>query len=107
MRELEAWLHGQNGGIRTYLDFQRRCSELGQQDPALAAFYLLLGTAAGRFVAFYDGEPLPVDVAQTSLARLRDLVARSINGWFGSAEQQLAILNDIATTDLTAEVTAA
>jgi len=104
MRELEAWLHGQNGGIRTYVDFQRRCSELGRQDPALAAFYSLLGTAAARFVAFYDGEPLPVDVAQTSLAQLRDLVARSVNGWLGTAEQKLAILNDIANTDLTAEV---
>lgn len=101
MENLESWLREQSGGIATYEEFQRKCSELLRADSQHGAIYVLLSAAAARFVIFYDGLPLPVDVAQSSIAALRRLVAAGQSALAGSDAEQLAFLNRLALVDLT------
>lgn len=100
MDELREWLKSQNGGLGTYLDFQQKSSQLVSLDDRHAALYQLLSAAAGRFIAIYDGMPLPTGVAAEALARLRSLVDAASASAARSAEEQLQVLNQIARTDL-------
>ncbi|MET3927868.1 hypothetical protein [Devosia sp. 2618] len=102
MENLESWLLEQSGGIGTYIEFQRKCSELQRTDDQHSALYVLLNAAAARFVSFYDGMPLPVDLAQASITVLRQLVASGQSALAGSDADQLAFLNQLALVDLTA-----
>ena len=102
MEELSIWLEEQNGGMRTYLDFQQKVSRLSKSDASNGALYALMGLVAQRFYQAYDGEPLPVDAANEALARLRSIVADARRAMQSSAQDQLRLLNELAGLELVA-----
>ena len=102
MEELSIWLEEQNGGMRTYLDFQQKVSILSKSDASNGALYALMGLVAQRFYQAYDGEPLPVDAANEALARLRSIVADARRAMQSSAQDQLQLLNELAGLELVA-----
>lgn len=102
MEELSIWLEDQNGGMRTYLEFQQKVSILSKNDASNGALYALIGLVAQRFYQAYDGEPLPVDAANEALARLRSIVADARRAMQSSAEDQLRLLNELAGLELAA-----
>ena len=102
MEELSIWLEEQNGGMRTYLEFQQKVSILSKNDASNGALYALMGLVAQRFYQAYDGEPLPVDAANEALARLRSIVADARQAMQSSAQDQLRLLNELAGLELVA-----
>lgn len=100
MEELSIWLEDQNGGMRTYLEFQQKVSILSKRDASNSALYALMGLVAQRFYQAYDGEPLPVDAANEALARLRAVVADARQAMQASAQDQLRLLNELAGLEL-------
>jgi hypothetical protein len=102
MEELSIWLEEQNGGMRTYLEFQQKVSLLSKRDASNSALYALMGLIAQRFYQAYDGEPLPVDAANEALARLRSIVANARQAMQSSAQDQLRLLNELAGLELVA-----
>ena len=102
MEELSIWLEDQNGGMRTYLEFQQKVSILSKRDASNSALYALMGLVAQRFYQAYDGEPLPVDAANEALARLRAVVADARQAMQASAQDQLGLLNELAGLELVA-----
>lgn len=100
MDELLAWLEHQNGGVRTYIEFQQRAARLASEQGEYAAFFQLLSALSGRFASSYDGMPLPVDVANKALLQLTNLANTAAYTMKRPPEEQLRLLNEIAQTDL-------
>lgn len=100
MDELLAWLEHQNGGLRTYIEFQQRAARLASEQSEYAAFFQLLSALSGRFASSYDGMPLPVDVANKTLLQLINLAKAAACTMTLPPEEQLRLLNKIAQTDL-------
>lgn len=100
MEELSTWLKDQNGGMRTYLEFQQKVSLLSKRDASNSALYALMGLVAQRFYQAYDGEPLPVDAANEALARLRTVVVDATRAMQSNAQDQLRLLNELAGLEL-------
>ena len=100
MDELLTWLKPQPNGLRTYKAFQQKLLALAGEDRAHAALYQLLAAQAGHFIEHYEERPLPADVADSALHRLTALVEKASASLKGSAADQLAVLNEIAATEL-------
>src|SRR5215218_4196947 len=100
MDELLAWLKHQNGGLRTYIDFQQRAARLASEQGDHAALFLLLSSLSGRFATSYDGMPLPVEVANKALSRLTSLAETAAARMKRGPDEQLRLLNQIAQADL-------
>ena len=100
MDELLNWLKPQPNGLRTYKAFQQKVVALAAADRAHAAFYQLLAALAGHFIERYEENPLPVDVADTALSRLVATVDKAAKSLKGSPADQLAVLNEIAASEL-------
>lgn len=100
MEELSIWLNDQNGGMRTYLEFQQKVSILSKSDASNRALYALMGLVAQRFFQAYEGEPLPVDAAQEAFARLRTVVADATEVMKSDGQEQLRLLNELAGLEL-------
>src|SRR5215218_292012 len=100
MDELLAWLKHQNGGLRTYVDFQQRAARLASEQGEHAALFLLLSSLSGRFATSYDGMPLPVDIANKGLTSLTGHVEKAAAAMKRGADDQLRLLNEIAQADL-------
>src|SRR5450631_3491692 len=93
---LRDWLAGQHPGLRTYRCFRDKALELGATDAEHRALYRLLSNLAGHYVATFDEEPLPVDVATRAFDTFLDLIEEGDRSMGAPAEQQLAALNRIA-----------
>jgi hypothetical protein len=100
MDELVAWLKHQNGGLRTYIDFQQRTARLASEQTEHAALFSLLSSLSGRFATSYDGMPLPVEVANKALSRLTTLAETAVTTMKRGPEERLRLLNEIAQADL-------
>lgn len=100
MHDLYAWLEDQNGGIRTYAEFHQKAQHMAREDAANAAILALLGRVAARFVARYEGEPLPVDNASAAFAEFKEVVAKAANLSSNSSSERLDFANMVATFDL-------
>lgn len=100
MDELLDWLRQQNAGVRVFSQFCEKALALRAKDPQHAALARLLASVAGNFSESYFGEPLELDVAQRALARLTDLVEKAVQANSAGLPQQIAVLNQIAITDL-------
>jgi hypothetical protein len=100
MDELVAWLKHQNGGLRTYVEFQQRAARLASEQAENAAMFHLLSALSGRFASSYDGMPLPVELANKALGQLTALAERASTTTKRSPEDQLRLLNEIAQADL-------
>jgi hypothetical protein len=105
VEELHDWLTEQSGGLRTYLEFQKKSLALARTDTANASILSLLGNAAGRFAARFEGQPLSVDAAETAISRLRSLVAEARLIQQADAPAKMRFANKVALTDLVNEGT--
>ena len=100
MNELLEWLRAQNGGVRTYYEFQSKALALRDQDPENAGLMRLLADLAARFADAHDGQPLSVPVANEALARLMFYVEKAARTKDGSLAERLALLNEIGRAEL-------
>jgi hypothetical protein len=100
LTDLRNWLAGQHPGLRTYKSFQEKALQLCATDVEHRALYRLLANLAGHYVATFDEEPLPVDVANHAYETFLDLVEEGDRSIGASAERQLAALNRIASAEL-------
>jgi hypothetical protein len=98
LRDLRDWLAGQHPGLRTYKCFREKA--LSVTDAEHRALYRLLADLAGHYVAAFDEEPLPVDIAKRAYDTFLDLIEEGDRSIGASAEQQLAALNRIAAAEL-------
>lgn len=100
MHALDSWLKSQPAGFGTFVGVQQQLlSELEKGDDH-AAFYRVLADRVGRFVDYYDGEPLEAHVAEAALTQLKAMVARANVAWAGTPDERLKALNDLARADL-------
>jgi hypothetical protein len=99
MGELLSWLKLQNGGVRTFREFQRKSLALAANEPDHAALLRLLGDLAGRFADAYDGCPLPADVGVCALARLAGLLEKAAE-FESAAPGYLPVLNEAGLAEL-------
>lgn len=100
MDELLEWLKNQNGGVGTYIEFEKRALALLSHQPEHAALIRLLADMADRFISAYDGEPLSLDVADRALEKLISLVERGISAEAGSSAERIASLNAVGRAEL-------
>jgi hypothetical protein len=100
LSDLRDWLAGQHPGLRTYKSFREKALQLCATDAQHRALYRLLANLAGHYVATFDEEPLPVDVASHAYDVFLDLVEQGDRSIDASVEQQLATLNRIAVAEL-------
>lgn len=100
MEELVQWLKAQHKGLRTYRVFQQKVLELGVQDREQYALYYLLSALAGRFIEAFEDSPLTLDVTDSAHKRLVAITEKASQFPRMSSDQRLAILNEIAVTDL-------
>jgi hypothetical protein len=100
LTDLRDWLAGQHPGLRTYKSFQEKALQLCATDVEHRALYRLLANLAGHYVATFDEEPLPVDVAKHAYETFLDLVEEGDRSIGETAERQLAALNRIASAEL-------
>ena len=100
MNELHTWLSTQHNGLKTYNAFQSKVLELAKEQQQNAALLNLLAMLAERFISSYDESPLPVEVADRAFARLKQLVQKSIEWERVPDADKIALLNEIARTEL-------
>jgi hypothetical protein len=100
LKELQNWLSTQHNGLKTYNAFQSKVLKLAAEQPQNAALLHLLAMLAERFVSYYDESPLPVDVADRAFANLKQLVQKSAEWERTSDDGRIALLNEIARTEL-------
>lgn len=100
MNDLSEWLEQQNGGIRTYTEFQRKAYVLARENSADAALLALLGGVAARFAARFEGEPLSVDDAAEAITQFKRILHKAITVAAGNVTEKMDFANDIATYDL-------
>ena len=102
MNELLDWLRLQKGGVGTYTQFCQKALALRASQPEHAALARRLADLAGRFADAYEGEPLPLDVAERALNRLTRLVERAVRvNSLACRNEQVALLNEIGLAELT------
>ena len=100
MEGLVQWLKSQHKGLRTYKAFHQRVLELGGQHRDEFALYFLLSAVAARFVDAFEDSPLTLDVTDEAHKRLVAITEKASQYPRMPAEQRLALLNEIAVTDL-------
>lgn len=100
MGELTSWLSQQHHGLKTYKAFRQTLLERASSDSDHRALYRLLAGLTEEYIARYDGEAVPVDVAEGTYRHLLDVVAAAEWGLTAPAEQQVQILNELAAAKL-------
>lgn len=100
MDELALWLKSQHKGLRTYKEFQQKVLEAGSKHRDQYALYSLLAVLVGRFVEAYEESPLTLDIADEAHKRLVALADSAVRFNSMSSDERLALLNEIAASDL-------
>ena len=100
MNELLDWLRSQNCSRRTYVQFCDKALMLRSAEPDHAALARLLADIAGRFAKSYDGEPLPVSVAERAFVRLTGRVEKALRVRSLGLPEQVAFLNEVGSAEL-------
>jgi hypothetical protein len=100
MNELVAWLKEQNEEVCTDIGLQQHAYGLVRSNPEQAAVFRLLGTVAARFASSYEDMPLPASMAGSTFERVLALVEEALRTTNGTAQEKLAVLNEIARTEL-------
>jgi hypothetical protein len=100
LNELHTWLSMQHNGLKTYNAFQSKVLQLAKEEQQNAALLHLLAMLAERFISSYDESPLPVEVADRAFAKLKQLVQKSTECERLSDADKIALLNEIARTEL-------
>jgi hypothetical protein len=100
MGELYDWLTGQHPGLKTFKTFQQKAIDRAAGDAHHRALYRLLAELAGEYIARYDGEPVPVDVADHSYRHLLAIVADAEGALTAPVPTQIDVLNKLAAAKL-------
>jgi hypothetical protein len=100
MGELHDWLSRQHPGLKTFKAFRQQMIDRADADARHRALYRLLAGLIGEYISRYDGEPVPVDVAERSYQHLLALVADAEASLTAPAPQQIQALNAIAAATL-------
>lgn len=100
MDDLINWVKIQKTGIATFHEFQRRALSLRATEPRHAALLRLLADMSGRFADAYDDQPLPADVAATTLGYLKHYLEKAVLAQNVDPKQYLALLNEVGNIEL-------
>jgi hypothetical protein len=100
MGELHDWLTTQHQGLKTYKAFLQKALDRAAADAQHRALYRLLAELTGEYIARYDGEPVPVDVAEHSYRHLLTIVADAEGVLAAPAPAQIDVLNKLAAAKL-------
>jgi ribonucleotide reductase alpha subunit len=98
MNELYTWFSQQHHGLRTFRTFQQKLESLSRAEPNQRGLYRLLSDLADGYVAAFDEEPLPVEIADRAHQRLLELLA-SLD-LRADSDRRLADINRVAACDL-------
>jgi hypothetical protein len=100
MGELHDWLTGQHPGLKTFKTFRQKALDRAAGDADHRAFYRLLAELTGEYIARYDGEPVPVEVAEHSYRHLLAIVTDAENVLTAPVPKQIDVLNKLAAAKL-------
>ena len=100
MGEFTDWLSKQHHGLKTYKAFRQTLLERISSDSQHRALYRLLAGLTEEYIARYDGEAVPVDVAEQTYRHLLEIVAKAEGALNASAPHQIQILNELAAARL-------
>ncbi len=84
-------------GTDSFKNLYRSLLQLMKADPADAAAYYILATAAHNYVLRYEDQALEAETADGAKASLLDLCKRFAKASKGSAEDKLSALSSIAS----------
>jgi hypothetical protein len=74
--------------------------QLAQSDEQHKALYKLLSTMVDPFIQSFHEKPLPVDLANKTFDRLLIVVRDAENAIALAPEQQIMVLNELASVEL-------
>jgi hypothetical protein len=100
MGELYNWLSQQHHGLKTYKAFRKTLLDRVATDTPHRALYRLLAGLTEEYIARYDAEAVPVDVAEETYRLLLEIVAKAETALTAPAPQQVQILNELAAARL-------
>jgi hypothetical protein len=100
MGELHDWLTSQHHGLKTFKAFRQKALDRAATDTHHRALYRLLAELTGEYIARYDGEPVPVDVAEYSYRYLLAIVADAEGALTAPVPTQIDLLNKLAAAKL-------
>jgi hypothetical protein len=100
MGELHDWLSHQHPGLKTFKGFRHNMLDRVATETPHRALYRLLAGLTDEYIARYDGEAVPVDVAEQTYRHLLKVVATAEGALTASPQQQIQILNELAAAKL-------
>jgi hypothetical protein len=100
MGELTDWLSHQHHGLKTFKAFRQNMLDRVATDTPHRALYRLLAGLTEEYIAKYDGEAVPVDVAEQTFSHLLEIVAKAEGSLTAQSSQQIQILNELAAARL-------
>jgi hypothetical protein len=100
MGELYDWLSHQHHGLKTYKALRNTLLDRIATDTPHRALYRLLAGLTEEYIARYDAEAVPVDVAEQTYRHLLEVVAKAESALTAPAQQQIQILNELAAAKL-------
>jgi hypothetical protein len=100
MGELTDWLSQQHHGLKTYKAFRQTLIDRVSSDAQHRALYRLLAGLTEEYIARYDAEAVPVEVADQTYRHLLEVVATAEKALTAPAQQQIQILNELAAAKL-------
>ena len=100
MGELYDWLTNQHPGLKTFKAFRQKAIDRAAADAHHRALYRLLTELPGEYIARYDGDPVPVDVAEHSYRHLLAIVADAEAALAAPIPEQIDALNRLAAAKL-------
>jgi hypothetical protein len=78
MGELHDWLSQQHHGLKTYKAFRQTLIDRVSSDAQHRALYRLLAGLTEEYIARYDAEAVPVEVADQTYRHLLEVVAKLV-----------------------------
>lgn len=100
MGELHDWLLRQHAGLKTFKAFRQNMLDRVATDTPHRALYRLLAGVTDDYIARYDDQALPVEVAEQTYRHMLEIVARAENAMTAPPPEQLQILNELAAAEL-------
>src|ERR1700743_1118452 len=100
MGDLHDWLTNQHHGLNTFKALRNDLRDRLASDAPHRALYRLLATLTEEYIARYDGEAVPVEVAEQTFRHLLEIVAKAEGALTASPPQQLQVLNELAAAKL-------
>jgi hypothetical protein len=100
MGEFYDWLSRQHPGLKTFKAFRASMLDRVATDTPHRALYRLLAGLTDEYIARYDGEAVPVDVAEQTYRHLLEIVATAENSLTSTPQQQIQTLNELAAAKL-------